>query len=159
LRAWAGRANLDLHCNQPWDKSSAGSNGLDTTLGRGRGQLSTPAIAAAIARLYGRTTPRFGRTSQHVSAVSMRRGREACGRVATCPTRGRGPRRSEGRHPPRWSQAVGEGIPKPDAYTRLNPHSSPHLLCVTVSSRLGWMLRRWQRAAHMYEYAAAVLER
>ena len=49
--------------------------------------------------------PRFGRTSQHASVVFMRRGRAACGRVATCPTRGQDPRRSEGRLRP------GYGLP------------------------------------------------
>ena len=48
-------------------------------------------------QVIGRTPSQFGRMSRRASAVCMRRGRAACGRVAAFPMRGRGPRRSEGR--------------------------------------------------------------
>ena len=58
----------------------ASSSGLDTTLGRGRGQLSTQQLPA----YKDAHTLWFGRTSQHASAVFiMRRGRAECDQAAT----------------------------------------------------------------------------
>ena len=68
-------------------------------------------------QVIGRTPSQFGRMSRRASAVCMRRGRAACGRVAAFPMRGRGPRRSEGRLAALQPHTMGLAGRKPFAET------------------------------------------